>query len=110
MINSVSSEWVDLATHLHFDGPDIERIRRDCHHQTRDCCRTVLDEWLRGKGRKPKTWNTIFIALDEAQFSEVARKLHVALGLSDSNDHNDSSEAPQQRNASWFTYIKCTLL
>ena len=105
LIDSVSAKWEKLAIHLHFLETDIERIRRDCHFQTEHCCRTVLTEWLEGKGRKPKTWDTVIQALKDAQLSEVARKLILVL-----SDHTDSGEAPQQHNESWFKRIVCTLL
>ena len=38
-------------------------------------------EWLEGKGRSPKTWETVIEALEEADLSEVASDLKDVLGV-----------------------------
>ena len=59
IIDDVSANWKQLAIRLYFKGNDIDRIRRGQHHQPVDCCLAVFTEWLNGKGRQPKTWNTV---------------------------------------------------
>ena len=66
--------WERLATRLHFEGHEIKTIRAD-NQQCEDACRNMCIEWLEGKGREPKTWQTLLTALKEADFGEVASDL-----------------------------------
>ena len=83
IISRVASEWERVATRLHFEGHDIARIRRDNHLRTSEACRTMFNEWLEGKGRKPTSWGTVIQVLEEAEFSEIAGDLMDACALID---------------------------
>ena len=52
----------------------MKTIRAD-NQQCEDACRNMCIEWLEGKGREPKTWQTLLDALKEADFGEVASDL-----------------------------------
>ena len=75
----VASKWDKVALRLHFCGHDISRIERD-HSKSVRACQTMFMEWLEGKGRKPITWDTLIKALGEAELSQVANDLEIALG------------------------------
>ena len=75
VIKTVASRWEDMALRLHFDGNDIKRVKRDCLHQTKDCCRLLFTEWLEGNHCTPLTWETVIKALEEAEFTELANSL-----------------------------------
>ena len=75
IINMIAYKWDQFVTRLSFEGHDIKRIERNSNYQTDQACRNALIEWLEGKGRKPITWGTIIKALEEAQFSEVAKEV-----------------------------------
>lgn len=81
VIERVASEWEKVATRLHFDGPDIRRIRKDNHFQCIESCRAVFIEWIKGKGRHPATWQILIKVLREADLSEVASDLEFVLGI-----------------------------
>lgn len=81
MIRRVAAKWEDVATSLYFEGYEIQSIQRDQHYQTRNACRAMFIEWLRGEGRKPTTWNTLIKALEEAELSEVANDLRDELSV-----------------------------
>ena len=82
VIEQAASKWEKVATRLYFESHDISRIRKDYHQQTIDACRTVFIEWLQGKGRKPTSWDTVIMALKEADLSELAGDLKVVLHAS----------------------------
>ena len=107
VIGSVSAKWDKLATRLYFSGNAIETIKRSCHFQPEDCCRKLFTEWLDGKGRQPKTWNTVIDVLKEAQVSEVAKKLVLVV----SNDFDNVDEG-SQHNVGYYTWFRnmCTIL
>ena len=78
VIERTAASWERVATSLHFDGHEIRNIAKD-YHLSEDACRNVFIEWLDGKGRQPKTWETVLSALNEAGFGEVARDLSDAI-------------------------------
>ena len=75
VIDSAAHKWETLAIRLHFKFADIKRIEKDCHFQTVDACRTVMGEWLEGKGRVPVTWETLIKVLNESGLSELSKDL-----------------------------------
>ena len=80
LIRRTAADWEQVATRLHFEVHDIRSLRAD-HRKTFDACREMFMEWLEGKGRSPKTWETVIIALEEADLSEVASDLKDVLGV-----------------------------
>lgn len=81
MISRAAAEWKEVATRLHFEGHEIKSTEKDQHYQTVDACRTVLIDWVEGKGRKPTTWDTLIKALEEAELAELASDLRDVLGV-----------------------------
>ena len=79
IISSAAARWEKIATRLYFDGNEISAIRRDCHFQVEDACRSVLIRWLEGNGRKPTTWDTLIRALVEADLGTLAGELQSIL-------------------------------
>ena len=78
VIERTAADWERIATTLHFEGHEIKTIRAD-YHQSGDACRNMFIEWLEGKGRHPKSWETVLCALNEAGFGEVTSDLSDAL-------------------------------
>ena len=81
VISRVAAKWETVATRLHFEGHDIERIEKDKPHQSLDACRTMFIEWLEGKGRTPITWETVIKVLEEAELAELASDLRDVFGV-----------------------------
>ena len=76
VITSTAAKWEQVATRLYLDHHIIEHIKRDNHYQTvRCCCKILFELWLDGEGRQPATWpwKALIIALEEADFSELAK-------------------------------------
>ena len=84
VIAQSASKWERVALSLHFESHDMSRLSRDYHLQSFEACQTVFTEWLNGKGRKPVTWETVIIALKEAELSELATDLEDILSISKS--------------------------
>lgn len=80
LIRRTAAHWESLATRLYFEGYEIQSLRAN-HRDALDACREMFIEWLEGKGRSPKTWQTVIIALEEAEFSQVASDLKHVLGV-----------------------------
>ena len=79
VIEKVAYKWEKVATRLHFEFSDIQRIKKDCHHQTVDASRHMFGEWLEGRGRKPVTWATLIKVLNETELAEIARDLEIIM-------------------------------
>ena len=79
LIKLVAARWEEVATMLHLEDCDIQRIRRDHRNDSCKACQTALKEWLEGEGRNPVTWKTLISALKEAKFSEIASDLEYVL-------------------------------
>ena len=79
VIERAAFKWDTLAIRLYFDSYDVQRVERDSHHQTIHACRSVLMEWLEGKGRTPTTWDILIKALNEAELSLLASDLNLVL-------------------------------
>ena len=79
VIKKVASRWEDVATRLHFDLDVINRIKKDNHYISIPSCREMFSLWLKGKGRRPSDWETLIVALREAEFSEFARELQTVI-------------------------------
>ena len=79
IIRTAASKWRCLATTLHFEPRDINRIRSDNPTQCYDACWQVCSEWLEGIGRQPTTWTTLIKALNEAELGEIATDLETII-------------------------------
>ena len=78
VIKRIAWRWDDVATRLHFDLDDINRIKRD-NLNSNLSCREMFSLWLKGEGRQPADWETLIKALREAEFSELAEELQSIL-------------------------------
>ena len=79
IIQTAASKWKRLATRLHFEPSDIDRIRSDHPGQCYYACWQVCREWLEGVGRQPTSWTTLINALDEAELGEIATDLETII-------------------------------
>ena len=82
VIEQAAAKWERVATRLRFEPHDIGRIRIDHHQQSQSACQAVFIEWLQGKGRNPTTWETVILALREADLSMLAADLEIVLSTS----------------------------
>ena len=79
IIRSVASKWKEVATRLYFEPNHIALIEKNHPHDCESACREVFSEWILGHGRKPISWITLLKALNESEFSEMARELETFL-------------------------------
>ena len=79
VVKRIAWKWEAVATRLHFDLDDINRIKKDNHYINIPSCREMFSLWLKGKGRRPAAWETLIKVLREAEFSELAEELQTIL-------------------------------
>ena len=78
VIERTAAYWERVAMRLHFEGHEIDTIAAD-YRQSEDACRKMFSDWLLGKGRQPKSWETVIGSLNEAGFGEIASDLSDAI-------------------------------
>ena len=66
----IAAHWMDIGYSLDFDddGNQVDTIDNECNGNPKKCCTLMLRTWIqKGKGKQPKTWQTlldILISLD----------------------------------------------
>ena len=78
-MDTVAGKWEDLALALHFDGHTLLTIKKDSALCSKTACCTVLQRWLKGKGRQPACWDVLLEALKDTEFRILAGELTEAL-------------------------------
>lgn len=81
VIKKIAAAWDEVALCLHFEASNISRIERDHHQQSVQASRAVFSEWLEGRGRQPITWQTLIMALKEAELQTVSSDLERIFGI-----------------------------
>lgn len=71
------------STDHEFTIPELQyvRLKKAKFFQVEDCCQEVLYQWLQGRAGdwKPITWETLLLAMVEAQCATVAQKVWKAI-------------------------------
>ena len=80
MIDSVASQWDELAKALGFEEEAIERTK-STFPLSHEACRDMLHKWLEGDGSLtgPATWSTLIQSLIRSGLVDIADKLKEAL-------------------------------
>ena len=110
-IDRVAAEWKTVALHLHFEDHCIKVIEMNCHYQPVPACCSMFSRWLQGNGRKPITWRTLIVALEEANLSSIAQDLRNVFSASFSvvgsnQTVQDSSPVPAGILLNNYVFIK----
>ena len=82
VIDTVAPKWEEVAIALGFDGPAIDRMRRDYATDCREACSQMLQKWLRMDYVdicKPISWDVFVQSLQDAEFSCLADELSAIL-------------------------------
>ena len=79
MIKRAAPNWHDLALALKLPSASVNSIQMGSFHQPVPCCKSAMDQWItEAPGGKP-TWDTLLLALREAQIIDVADDLEKVL-------------------------------
>ena len=79
VIKTVAPKLVRLAIALNFDYSVIETVQHD-QSEAELACISILNQWMRGEGQQPATWNTLIKALRDADYCNLAEDLRRELG------------------------------
>lgn len=78
VVKQVAWKWERLAAMLELDkdGRKIDAIRRDFWGAGVEvCCIQAIHHWVRGEGRSPVTWRTLFKSIEEIECGEIAEEI-----------------------------------
>jgi DNA polymerase III delta prime subunit len=83
LFERISTNWKAVGTALleDFTGDKIEIIDND-EKKTENKNRRVLQRWLKGEGRQPKTWSTLIDVLNEVELKVLAEDIGTQVGRS----------------------------
>ena len=83
------AKWNAFAVYLGIEKHIRDEVSHNCHKVAKDCFIEVVGRWLShedGTGDNPRTWETVFSALQEMEFTllvkEVTQKLSKRLETS----------------------------
>ena len=83
VVTSVAYKWEDIAIYLDVSTDVTDNIKASDRNTNEDHCREMLKQWLRTTddmmGKMPRTWASIFQAIDKSigfvVANDVKRKL-----------------------------------
>ena len=77
IITAIAQDWKNFGIYFDFDetGRTLNRIAKDYHYHSIDCCTQMMTEWLEGSGRQPATWATLIDLLKDAEMNDLAQQL-----------------------------------
>ena len=84
IIKTVALKWREFGSLLDFDpdGLTLDLIEADKKlWGSVACCEEMFQQWLRGEGKQPATWETLIGLLEDAKKYYLAKKVKEILGL-----------------------------
>ena len=81
IIKSLTPVWKEFGIQLNFDplGKMIDCVCATHSSSPEECCRKVLQHWLKGNGEQPATWRTLICVLRDIQQGKLAHDLQEML-------------------------------
>ena len=82
----VGANYFDFAVFLLNDevGSRVDSFKQQCLGNPEMITRTILQEWLEGRGVEPVTWETLIKTLRDCDLSALADEVHQKLPSSHS--------------------------
>ena len=90
IIEKTSHNWYNLGLGLGFEGHVLDAIDLQ-FRRPNDACRSVLQDWLLGRGKQPVTWKTLIQALEKANFPALVLELQTAFNVQPADDKTGES-------------------
>ena len=91
IIDETTPTWNKLGLSLEFEGHVLETINQKAFFQPDRACPILLEDWVKGRGKKPVEWKTLVQALETARFPELVRTLKMAFNVQPAVDETGES-------------------
>ena len=75
IMDTVASEWEEIAIAMGFPAHELKTIRRDNLRDAKRATLHIFTQWLGGDYCTPVSWGSLVDCLDQAGFSNVALDL-----------------------------------
>ena len=77
MVYHVAPKWKELGLQFNLDddGSIVHSINETCGGDEEKCCLYILNSWLDGKVKEPKTWRTLMGYLREIGAEETIKSI-----------------------------------
>lgn len=81
LIDFVSSRWQSFGCQLGMPMDKLDAWKKECLGDAAECWKKVMAQWLAQGGtcEYPATWEGLYVLLEDIEYSEVSRKLKVAV-------------------------------
>ena len=81
IIETMSSQWQDLATLLGLSMSQMDGIKKESLMEDKQCCLRVFDRWIISNGTTdyPNTWRGLHELLEDIEHRALAEKVKTAL-------------------------------
>lgn len=79
IIDTIASEWEELAIALGFDGNVINYVKKDYVHDSKGASSKILGLWLENEDEQlkgPISWSTLLQCLDDIGYSSLSNDIH----------------------------------
>lgn len=80
IVPMIAAKWEDVAYSLRFTIASVEMIREQYGHDPSECCFHLLKEWI-CTDRTPKNWDTLLLALKQAELTSICNEVEKKLKL-----------------------------
>lgn len=57
------------------NGIQVEALEKQHHQDAENITKAIFKRWIQGSGRRPVSWNTLVIALQDAGLKELADEI-----------------------------------
>ena len=81
IIKRLAAYWRKLGLILDFDesGSQLDIIEQKCRGDPEECCREMLQYWLKGNGVKPCSWRTLIELLEDCDQQALSEEIQEAI-------------------------------
>ena len=81
IIESISSQWQDLAIFVGLNMSQMDGIKQESLMETEQCCLHVFNRWIISNGTTdyPTTWSGLHNLLKDIEHRALAKKMKTAL-------------------------------
>ena len=83
IIQTLAAEWNFFGYQLNFDsdGSAVDLINRRHPNDPEQCCKKMLQMWLRGNGVKPVTWRKLAELIEDFNYGTLAADIQLCFNI-----------------------------
>ena len=71
----ISTKYFNFGTQLLYDFNYVRSLEQQWNRDSQQINTLILQEWLNGKGKEPRTWATLVEVLKDIELGELASQI-----------------------------------